>query len=241
MRFLVVSALALLLTGAGSRPDAPEEVDVALVLVTDVSRSVDDSEFDLEKSGYASALSNPRIVAALQGGPAGRIAVAYVEFAGATEVETVLDWTVLSDEASVRAFTDRLLAAPRTFRGRTAIGAGIEHAARMIAAMPLQAAHSVIDVAGDGTSNAGPEVDDARDAAVEAGITVNGLAIINDHPVNYLTAHTQPPGGLATYYRQHVTGGPGNFVVEVHDFHQFADAMIRKLLAEIAANPRSRG
>ena len=93
----------------------------------------------------------------------------------------------------------------------------------------------MIDVCGDGTNNAGRDVATARDDAVAAGITINGLAIINDHPVSWTYAHVQPPGGLDNYYRQNVTGGPGSFVLEVHGFAAFADAMKRKLISEIAA------
>ncbi len=99
----------------------------------------------------------------------------------------------------------------------------------------------MIDVAGDGTSNAGRPVTDARDEALDAGITINGLAIINDHPVSYTFAHVQPPGGLTNWYRDNVAGGPGAFVLEVHDFKSFGEAMARKLLSEIAALPTHRG
>jgi hypothetical protein len=95
----------------------------------------------------------------------------------------------------------------------------------------------VIDVCGDGTNNAGRDVTEARDDAVRAGITINGLAIINDHPVSWTYAHVQPPGGLPNYYRENVTGGPGSFVLEVHDFHTFGEAMTRKLVTEIATAP----
>ena len=102
-------------------------------------------------------------------------------------------------------------------------------------------AHRVIDVAGDGTNNAGRDITEARDEALAAEITINGLAIINDHPVSYTFAHVQPPGGLASWYRDNVTGGPGSFVVEVHDFNVFGDAMTRKLINEIASLPSFRG
>src|SRR5580700_9486909 len=97
---------------------AADDVDVALVLVTDVSRSIDDSEFRLEKNGYASAFTSPKVLEAIQGGPAGKIAVAYLEFAGTQEVRTVLDWKVIHDKASAQAFVDLLTAAPRSFWGR---------------------------------------------------------------------------------------------------------------------------
>jgi len=214
-----------------------EDVDLALVLVTDVSRSIDDSEYQLEKTGYATAFSNGKVLQAIHDGPLGKIAVAYVEFAGNYEVKTVLDWTVIDNAASARAFTDRLSAAPRSFWGRTSISAGIDQAMQLFAEAGLQATRRAIDVCGDGTNNAGREASDARDDAVKAGVTINGLTIINDHPVSWTFAHVQPPGGLPNYYRENVTGGPGSFVLEIHDFASFGDAMTRKLVNEIAARP----
>ncbi|MCW3476571.1 DUF1194 domain-containing protein [Limobrevibacterium gyesilva] len=213
---------------------AAEPVDLALVLVTDVSRSIDDSEFDLEKQGYATAFTDREVLAAIKGGAIGAIAVNYVEFASAYEVKTVVDWMVIRDETSARAFVDKLLVAPRSYYGRTAISAGIEMAMRNLANSGFEAQRRVIDVCGDGTNNNGRDVAEARDEAVEAGITINGLAIINEHPVSWTFAHVQPPGGLANYYRENVAGGIGNFVLEVHEFRAFGTAMTRKLINEIA-------
>jgi hypothetical protein len=231
MRVLVV--LFMLLIALPAR--AANTVDVALVLVSDVSRSIDDSEYQLEKQGYATAFKDPQVIAAIQGGSTGAIEVAYVEFAGEEEVRTVLDWTRISDADSARSFADRLLAADRSFWGRTAISAGIDHAMQLLAEAPARASRRVIDVCGDGTNNAGREITAARDAAVNAGVTINGLAIINDHPVSWTFAHVQPPGGLENYYRNNVIGGPASFVLTVHDFHSFGEAMTRKLVTEIAA------
>jgi len=234
-RIAWVPLVALLVSPLAASPAPAGDVDVALVLVTDVSRSIDDSEFKLEKDGYANAFSSQTVLNAIQGGPAGQIAVAYVEFASGFEVRTVLDWTVIRDKASAQAFVDRLSTAPRSFWGRTAIGAGVEQGMQLLAETGLNPTHRVIDVCGDGTNNAGREVADVRDEAVKAGITINGLAIINDHPVSWTFAHVQPPGGLANYYRDNVTGGPASFVLEVHDFTSFGEAMTRKLVQEIAA------
>ncbi len=90
---------------------------------------------------------------------------------------------------------------------------------------------------GDGTNNAGRDVTAARDDALALGIAINGLSIINDHPVSWTFAHVQPPGGLTKWYRENVIGGPGSFVLEVHDFTTFGDAMVRKLVSEIAGLP----
>jgi hypothetical protein len=212
---------------------AADTVDLTLVLVTDVSRSIDDSEFTLEKEGYAAAFTSRQVIDAIQGGNVGAIAVAYVEFASSFEVRTVLDWSVIRDQASARAFADKLEAAPRSFWGRTAISSGVDRAVQLLAES-FETQRRVIDVCGDGTNNAGRDVTESRDDAVKAGITINGLAIINDHPVSWTYAHVQPPGGLPNYYRENVTGGPSSFVLEVHDFHTFGEAMTRKLVTEIA-------
>lgn len=237
MRAFALFLAVLLPLIAPFQAGAAEAVDVALVLVSDVSRSIDDREFDLQKQGYSAAFNDPKVLAAIHGGVAGAIAVTYIEFASPGEVRSVIDWTRIGDEASARAFTDRLSAAPRSFWGRTAISAGIDRAMQALAESGFDAARRVIDVAGDGTNNAGRDVGAARDDAVAAGVTINGLAIINDNPVSWTFAHVQPPGGLANYYRQNVTGGPGSFVVEIHDFHTFGEAMTRKLIEEIASLP----
>ena len=215
---------------------AADTVDLTLVLVTDVSRSIDDSEFRLEKDGYAAAFTSREVIDAIHGGNAGAIAVAYVEFASSFEVRTVLDWSVIRDQASAQDFVDRLVAAPRSFWGRTAISAGVDRAVQLLAESGFETQRRVIDVCGDGTNNAGRDVTEAREDALKAGITINGLAIINDHPVSWTYAHVQPPGGLQTYYRENVIGGPSSFVLEVHDFNTFGEAMTRKLVTEIAAN-----
>jgi len=218
---------------------AAEQVDLALVLVTDVSRSIDDTEFDLEKQGYARAFTDPRVIAAIAAGPAGQITVMYMEFASVAEVRTVVDWTVLRDSASAADFAGAILAEPRSFAGRTAISAGIDFAVQALSENGFEAERRVIDVCGDGTNNAGREVTAARDDALALGITINGLTIINDHPVSWTFAHVQPAGGLTKWYRENVVGGPGSFVLEVHDFATFGDAMTRKLVSEIAAVPQA--
>ncbi len=232
MRFLVWLIAALYAFSPSAH--AADSVDLTLVLVSDVSRSIDDSEFKLEKEGYAAAFTSSQVIDAIKGGSIGAIAVSYVEFASSFEVRTVLDWAVIRDQASAQAFADRLVGAPRSFWGRTAISAGIDRAVQLLAESGFEAPRRVIDVCGDGTNNAGREITEARDDALKAGITVNGLAIINDHPVSWTYAHVQPPGGLPRYYRENVTGGPSSFVLEVHDFQTFGEAMTRKLVTEIA-------
>ena len=234
MRWVLAVLLAFAaLPGPAAR--AAEAVDVALVMVTDVSRSIDDSEYDLEKKGYASAFADPDVIAAIKAGPSGGIAVNYVEFAGGYEVKTVVDWMVIRDAETAQAFVARLAEAPRSYYGRTSISAGIDLAMKNLAESGIETTRRVIDVCGDGTNNNGRDIQAARDDAVTAGVTINGLAIINDHPVSWTFAHVQPPGGLGNYYRENVTGGVGSFVLEIHDFHTFGEAIKRKLINEIAS------
>ena len=127
--------------------------------------------------------------------------------------------------------------APRVFEGRTAIGSAIDYSIGVLNASELEADRSVIDISGDGTSNQGHNVDGARDAAIGAGVTINGLAIFNRSAAaqgGYLALHTNPPGGIDKYYRDNVIGGIGSFVIRIDDFNSFEQAMIQKLITEIS-------
>jgi Protein of unknown function (DUF1194) len=222
--------------------NAPVQVDAAIVLAADVSRSIDDEEFALERRGYADAIASQQLLEAISTGPHGAIALAYVEWAGDGEERVVVDWAVIRTQADARAFAAAMTAAPRSFIGRTAIGAAIDFSFALFAESAFETNRRVIDVSGDGTSNQGRFVTESRDAAVGAGAVINGLAIFNRKAAatgGYLAMHTNPPGGLAQYYRENVIGGPGAFVVQIDDFRTFGDAMMRKLVNEIAdAQPR---
>ncbi len=236
MRRLI--GLALLLACLAMRASAGTPVDVALVLLDDVSLSINDSEFALQKAGYQAAFADPRVVEAIRGGKTGAIAVAYVEFASDFQVATVIDWTVIRDAASAQAFAAALHAAGRSARGRTAIGEGIALATKDLASSGFDAQRRVIDLCGDGTNNSGRLPNEARDEALGQGIVINGLAIANESPIPFLQHHTHPPGGLAHYYEENVTGGDGSFVLEIHDYASFGEALLRKLLTEIATRPQ---
>jgi hypothetical protein len=216
---------------------AADRVDVALVIVDDVSGSINDREFALQKTGYHDAFVNPAVVSAMTNGRNHQIAVAYVEFANEYQVKTVLDWTIIKDAASAAAFATAMREASRSFRGHTAIGAGIDEAMRDLARLAIAADRRVIDVCGDGINNSGRDVTEARDEAIAKGVTINGLALANESDIPWLQAHTHPPGGLGNYYRNNVTGGEGSFVLEVHDYQSFALAIRRKLIEEIARAP----
>lgn len=232
---LLVLALNLALLHPAS-VRAAEAVDVLLVLAVDVSRSISAPKFELERRGYAEALTDPRVVAAIGGGKEGRIALTLIEWAGPDEQQIVVEWTAIGGEADAKRFAERLLAAPRSFYGRTAVGSAIDFSADLIARAPFRAERRVIDVSGDGTSNGGRSIEAARDAAVARGITINGIVILTD-PVglpSYLLAHTNPPGGLATYYRETVIGGEGAFVMTAESFETFGRALVAKLVKEIS-------
>lgn len=234
---LAAAALAALLSLA-PRAQA-ETVDVALVFAADVSRSIDDDEFKLQRQGYAAAVTNPRVLQAVAAGQHGAIAICFVEWSGPEEQQVVADWTVVRDGESAAAFAATLLSAPRSFVGRTSISAALDFSRGYLAKAGVTADRRVIDVSGDGTNNSGRPVLDARGEAVGAGITINGLAIINEHPNPGYFAHTQPPEGLPEYYRQNVVGGPGGFLLVVQDFNSFGEAITNKLVNEIAAAPTS--
>ena len=239
--FRCAALLALVVFGFGAAPPAmaDDAVDAAVVLAADVSRSINDEEFDLQRRGYAAAIVSDKLVEAIRSGPHGAIALAYVEWAGEGEQTIVVDWTVVRNPADAQKFAASLTSSPRSFLGRTAIGSALDFAMGLFGEASLQTDRKVIDVSGDGTSNQGRPVGEARDAAIAAGAVVNGLAIFNRRAAaegGYLALHTNPPGGLAKYYRDNVVGGPGAFVLPIDDFGNFGDAMIRKLTAEIAAN-----
>ena len=128
----------------------------------------------------------------------------------------------------------RLLEAPRSFADRTSISAAIDFAVADLKRAPYFAERQTIDVSGDGTNNAGRDVTLARDAAVARGININGLVILSETPLPWNPEHTHPPGGLEKYYRTHVIGGPGSFVMVAKDFESFGDAIVKKMIAEVA-------
>jgi hypothetical protein len=211
------------------------EVDVLLVLAADVSRSVDEREFRLQREGFAAALTDPRVLNVVTSGATGRIAVAFVEWASEFEQRVVVDWFLVAGETDAKALAERIVAAPRSFWGRTSISAAVEFSAKLLDRSPFQSTRKVIDVSGDGTNNSGAELTAVRDEAIAKGITINGLVIVSEEPMATNPTHTHPPGGLKAYYEQHVIGGPDAFVEEAKGFESFGQSIIQKLIKEIAA------
>src|ERR1043166_5029232 len=208
-----ILGLVALTVVAAAPARAQEQVDLLLVLASDVSRSVDTRKFQLQREGYAAALSNRRVVEAIQSGPHGKIAICFVEWSGATSVKLVIDWTIVGDAASARKIGDQMLELPRSFADRTSISAGLEFALSLIERAPFEAPRRTIDVSGDGTNNSGRDIASARDEVLAKNVTINGLVILSDTPLPWNPEPTTPPGGLDNYYRNNVTGGPGSFVM----------------------------
>ena len=215
-------------------PARTEPVDLLLVLAADVSRSVDSQKFQLQREGYAAALADPRVIDAIQSGRRGRIGVLFLEWSGFGNQKVVIDWTVVDGPKAAQALGDRLLESPRSFADRTSISGGIDAAVAQLARAPFEAQRRTIDVSGDGTNNAGRDVGLARDEALALGISINGLVILSDTPLPWNPEHTNPPGGLTKYYRDNVIGGPGSFALEAKDFNSFGEAIVKKMIAEIA-------
>ena len=158
----------------------------------------------------------------------------FVEWASEMEQSVVVDWSLVSSEGDARRVSQRILAAPRSFWGRTSISTAIEFSQALLARSPFQSDRHVIDISGDGTNNSGADVTAARDAALGKGIIVNGLVIVSDEPLPTNPTHTHPPGGLKEYYERNVIGGPGAFVLEAQGFETFGQSIISKLIKEIA-------
>jgi hypothetical protein len=236
--WIVPGALAIAASLLLRTPAHAEQVDVAIVLAADVSRSIDQEEFELQRRGYAAAVTSARFLNAVASGPHGAVALCFVEWAGVGQQAVVAKWIVIRDGEAATDFANELLNAPRSSMGRTAIGDALDFAVNQLQTASVTPERRVIDVSGDGTSNSGRLVTEARDAAVGSGITINGLAIINEKTSGefggYLWAHTHPQGGLPNYYRENVVGGPGAFVMQIVNFNEFAEAMTNKLITEVS-------
>ena len=227
-----VAAFLLAASTAGSAR-AETQADLALVLAVDASGSVDQQRFELQKRGYVAAFRNPRVLQAIRSGLSQAIAVTMLQWTGPRLQIQVVPWMLIRDEASAEAFAAAIEAAPRQlFGGGTSISGAIDHSRLLLAQNPFGTVRRVIDVSGDGSNNSGRPVTSARDDAARAGVSVNGLPILSVEP------------DLDGYYRDFVIGGPGAFMVPAASYDTFAEAILKKLITEIAAResrpPRGR-
>lgn len=211
--------------------DGRERVDLELVLAVDVSSSIDEAEARRQREGHVAALADPEVIAAIQSGGYGRIAVMYLEWADADFQRVVAPWTVIETEADARAFAATLATAPFVSGRRTAIGAAIDNSVSLIAGNGYEGVRRVVDLSGDGPQNAGPSLAAARDRAVDDMVTINGL------PIDNASQHPFRPSvsiDVAAYFEREVIAGPGAFISPTDEHHDFVDALTRKLIIEIA-------
>ena len=226
---LALVVLAAILFGAQTPARAQTEVDLKLALMVDASGSVDRYRFELQKRGYVAALRNPRVLGAVLGGRTQSIAISMVQWTGPFLQSVVLPWTLIKDEASIKTAAAVIENTPRQlFGGGTSISGAIDYAMAMFAQAPFKAERQVIDISGDGSNNGGRSVIRARDEAVAKDVTINGLPILAVEPY------------LDQYYRDYVIGGPGAFMIVAKDFESFGDAILKKMIIEIAANETVR-
>ena len=220
-------AAAMLVFAAPVPVTAQTAVDLQLVLAVDASGSVDQVRFDLQKRGYVAAFRHARVLQAIRSGPHQAIAVTMVQWTGPMMQVQVAEWSAVGDERTAAAFAAAIERVPRQlFGGGTSISGAIDHATTLFPRSPFRASRRVIDVSGDGSNNRGRPVTLARDEAVAAGIGINGLPILALEP------------DLDRYYYDSVIGGPGAFVVAAQNYETFGDAILKKLITEIAANSR---
>lgn len=230
----VYGVMLAVLFAAVVRPGlAAEPVDLELVLAADGSGSIDDDELQLQRQGYAQAITHPRILAAIRSGYHQAIAVAYIEWGGPTSQHTIVGSTLIRDEATARAFAERLVAEPRRAQGYNSISGAIDYAMGVIRSNAFEGRRLVIDVSGDGPHIGGRPVLLARNDAVAAGVTINGL-VIDSRGGGIRGPAGQP---LSVHYELEVIGGPGAFVEVARDRADFPNVVLRKMIREIAGDP----
>lgn len=238
----ILTVFALLAIAPATAQDSEDNVavDLALILAVDVSLSIDESEATIQRNGHIHAIRDKRVVDAIRAGPIGRIAVTYMEWSSVYHQVQLVPWRVISDMKSAEAFAAEVAKAPVKPGSTTSISAGLDFAVKLFKDNGFDASRRVIDISGDGYSDYGRPVQDARDDAVEEGITINGLALMFERPA----WKQEVPEDLDRYYNEQVIGGPGAFFVTVRTPNDYSQSLLHKLVLEIAglrASPRPRG
>lgn len=226
-------AFCAALASAAGPTSASIDVDVELVLAVDVSDSIQPEEAQLQRDGYIEAITSPDTLAAIRQGELGRIAVTYMEWADAGNQKVIVDWEVIEDASSARAFADRLASQPIGTGFHTSLSAAIDVAVRLLERNDYAGTRRVIDISGDGQNNKGRPLSDARADAIARGITINGLPITG---YSRMFKSRLPPFHIEEYYRDELIGGPAAFIVVAENFEDFERAIHRKLLKEIAGH-----
>ena len=232
---LILCALALstaftfLPARAKAQADQPaRQVALELALLVDVSASVNDEEYRLQMNGLATALADAAVREALRTSARGGAAISVIQWADGENQRISVDWTPVHNDADALAFAADIASAPRLIHGgHTALGSAVDFAIRELDSNLFAGSRRVIDLSGDGRTNDGYPLRAAREEAIAKGITINGLAILNELPLLY------------QYYRDYLIAGEGAFFMIAQDYVDFADAMIEKLVREISAVPLS--
>ena len=221
MKYAVIALLVMTL----SVPALAHDVDVELVIATDVSASISGTEGLIQRQGVAAAFRSQGVVNAIRAGRLGKIGAAYMEWSDSPSVNVPVGWTVIGDHASAVAFADAIEAAPRITGSGTAIGTALVAALNLIETNNLEGARRVVDVSGDGLSNSGLPLRQAREMVIAAGVIINGLPVLTDEA-------DRPD--IDAYYRACVIGGIGAFAISARGFQEFAQVIRRKFVLEIS-------
>ena len=200
------------------------------MFAVDVSLSMSPMELDIQRDGYAAALTHNRVLQAIAEGAYGKIAVTYFEWAGTTSHRVVVPWTIIANRADAERVAAKLSAQPANSARRTSIAAALGFGADLFAESQYRGTKRVIDISGDGPNNQGEPVEIARDAVIGQGITINGLPLMTTG--GFSSAYDV--ANLDQYYTDCVIGGPGAFMIPVNDWSQFPEAIRRKLVLELA-------
>lgn len=240
LRMMIAFLVLVAIFGGRARAETdPAAVDLLLCLAADVSESVSEFEYYMQRRGHADAIEDGEVVQAIQGGAHGRIAVTYMEWARPDQQFVGVDWHVIDGIESARGMARKIRNAPPPpwirFNVRdTSTGDAIRYCLKRFDAAPVDAARRIIDISSNGTSNAGGRISRARDMALDRGVVINVLAIARPIEAAHPFGHTRPQGGLVNYFAQHVAGGNGSFVEPVTSYDSFTTMMRRKFLTEIA-------
>jgi hypothetical protein len=226
----VLSLLAATLAPGAVSAQATIPVDIELVLAVDVSRSMTEHELEIQRRGYAAALTSAEVIRAITGGIHGQIALLYLEWAGHRSQRVVVGWTLIRGLADAEAVAARLTADFDETLRRTSISGALDFAAKQFEGNGFDGLRRVIDVSGDGPNNDGRPVVPARDAAAAQGIIVNGLPLMTNEGVGSQWALPD----LDRYYYHCVIAGPGAFVIPVREWQHFPAAVRQKLVLELA-------
>lgn len=208
----------------------PVQVDLLLVLAVDVSSSMSREELEIQRSGYVTAIKDPLFVTAIQLGATGRIAVAFVEWAGPDFQVLTMPWQVIDSSQAAQRFADELTAKPLRGGTDTSISKALLFSAALLSDRSYQATRKVIDVSGDGPNTTGPYIVPARDSVVAEGITINALPLL----LNPAPSEISGDAELLRYFESCVIGGPGAFAFPVRNTDGLVAGIRRKLILEVA-------